>query len=119
MEMADHTYQAAFSDHGFANECERGRVDQTRHWWVQAEALLGFLNAWQLTGQTRYLEAVRTQWAYIRDVMIDRREGSEWYSLVDEHGAPGGKPIVEIWKCPYHNGRMCLEVLRRCGQEQL
>ena len=119
MEMADHTYQAAFSDHGFANECERGRVDQTRHWWVQAEALLGFLNAWQLTGQTRYLEAVRTQWAYIRDVMIDRREGSEWYSLVDEHGVPGGKPIVEIWKCPYHNGRMCLEVLRRCGQEQL
>ena len=111
--MADHTFADALSDHGFANECERGRVDGRRVWWVQAEALLGFLNAWERTGEARYREAVRSQWRYIRDVLRDPREGSEWYWFVNEDGTPGDRPIVEPWKCPYHNGRMALEVLRR------
>lgn len=114
LQMADHTYFAAFTDHGFANECEKGAVNQKRIWWVQAEALLGFLNAWERTGDQRYRDAVLTQWAYIRDVLIDRRPGSEWYWYVREDGTPGSdEPIVEPWKCPYHNGRMALEVLKR------
>ena len=114
LEMADHTYHAAFTDHGFANECEKGVVNQKRIWWVQAEALLGFLNAYEKTGEERYKNAVLTQWAYIRDHLIDKRPGSEWFWYLREDGAPGGdQPIVEPWKCPYHNGRMCMEVLRR------
>ena len=114
LEMADHTYHAAFTDHGFANECEKGVVNQKRIWWVQAEALLGFLNAYEKTGEERYKNAVLTQWAYIRDHLIDKRPGSEWFWYLREDGAPGGdQPIVESWKCPYHNGRMCMEVLRR------
>ncbi len=117
LEMADHTYEAAFTDHGFCNESERGVVDKTRIWWVQAEALLGFLNAYQLTGEERYREAYLSQWRYIRDVLIDRRIGSEWFWSVGEDGRPAEKPIVEPWKCPYHNGRMCLEIIRRLGKE--
>lgn len=114
LEMADHTWRAAFTDHGFANECERGAVNQRRIWWVQAEALMGFMNAWEKTGEDRYRDAVLTQWAYIRDVMVDRRPGSEWFWYVNEDGAPGSdEAIVEPWKCPYHNGRMCMEALRR------
>ena len=114
LEMADHTYRAAFTDHGFANECEKGVVNQKRIWWVQAEALMGFLNAWEKTGEKRYRDAVITQWAYIRDVLIDKRPGSEWFWYVQEDGTPGGdEAIVEPWKCPYHNGRMCMEFLRR------
>ena len=112
--MADHTLSAAFTDHGFANESERGKINQKRIWWVQAEALLGFLNAWEHTGENRYRDAVLAQWAYIRDVLTDPRPGSEWFWYVHEDGAPGSdEPIVEPWKCPYHNGRMCLEVLKR------
>ena len=112
--MAKETYEKAFTDHGFANECECGRIDTTRIWWVQAEALVGFLNMWQKTGETRYKEAVETQWRYIRDVMADKRPGSEWFWSVDESGHPiPGKPIVEPWKCPYHNGRMAFEVIER------
>lgn len=111
--MADHTYRAAFTERGFANECEKGVVDQKRVWWVQAEALLGFLNAWRHTGEARYREAVAAQWRFIRDVLTDPREGSEWYWYVMPDGTPGKLPIVEPWKCPYHNGRMALEVLRR------
>ena len=114
--MAEHTLQAAFTDHGFANESECGRVDTKRVWWVQAEALLGFLNAWQRTGEARYRQAALTQWRYIRDVLVDRRNGSEWYWYIHEDGTPGELPIVEPWKCPYHNGRMALEVMRRSPQ---
>jgi mannobiose 2-epimerase len=80
---------------------------------VQAEALLGFLNAWQKTGEEKYLDAVRHQWTFIKEHMADPREGSEWFWWTSEHGIPVEKPIVEPWKCPYHNGRMALEVMRR------
>jgi len=119
LEMADHTYAAAFTDHGFANECEKGVVDRKRIWWVQAEALMGFLNAYEKTGEKRYRNAVLSQWDYIRDVMTDKRPGGEWYWYVNEDGTPGSdEPIVEPWKCPYHNGRMCFEVLRRGKKEE-
>lgn len=116
MAMADHTLSAAFTDHGFLNECECGRVETSRIWWVQAEALLGFLNAWERTGETRYADAARTQWAYIRDHLIDRRPGGEWFWRLDADDRPSDQPIVEPWKCPYHNGRMCMEVMRRAPE---
>ncbi len=117
MSLADCTLAAAWTpDNGFANESEKGVVDQTRVWWVQAEALVGFLNAWEKTGEERYLTAARAQWDYIRRKVIDPRPGSEWFWSVREDGTPVEKPIVEPWKCPYHNGRMCMEVIRRCGK---
>ena len=118
LEMADHTYQAAFTGRGFANESERGTVNTQRIWWVQAEALVGFLNAWQHTGEQRYLDAAQSQWRYIRDVLSDKRPGSEWFWYANEDGTPGQKPIVEPWKCPYHNGRMALEAMKRLKEEK-
>ena len=111
--MADQTSREALTDHGFANECERGVVDTTRVWWIQAEALVGYLNAWERTGEARYRDAVISQWRFIKTAMIDRRPGSEWYGYLREDGTPIELPIVEPWKCPYHNGRMALEVMRR------
>ena len=113
LDLADHTLSVAFTEHGFANENERGHIDETRVWWVQAEALLGFLNAWEHTRETRYLDAVLSQWTYIKNFMIDKRPGSEWFWSLGPDGTPNVKPIVEPWKCPYHNGRMAMEVLRR------
>ena len=113
LNLAECTYEIAFTDHGFCNESENGKIDTTRIWWVQAEALLGFLNAFEKTADVRYKEAVCLQWKYIRDVLCDPRPGSEWYWSVNENGTPNKKPIVEPWKCPYHNGRMCFEILRR------
>ena len=111
--MAEHTLREALTDSGFLNECECGRVNDMRIWWVQAEALLGFLNAWQRTGDPRFRDGMLSQWRDIRDVLRDPREDSEWYWYVAADGTPGEKPIVEPWKCPYHNGRMALEVMRR------
>lgn len=115
LDLSGQVYKTAFDGHSFANECEKGVVDETRVWWVQAEAVVGFLNAYQLAPkQVEYLEAAREEWNYIKEHLIDRREGSEWFWDVDKKGEPvSRKPIVEPWKCPYHNGRMCMEVIKR------
>ena len=111
--LADSVLRAAFNG-SLANECEKGVVDGHRVWWVQAESVLGFLNAWEKTGEDRFRQAAVDVWHYISDVITDRRPGGEWFWRLDENGAPDReKPIVEPWKCPYHNGRMCMELIRR------
>ena len=78
----------------------------------------GFLNGYQKEPSCEYyLEAAKDIWAYIRDYLIDKRNGSEWYWALDADRHPLEKPIVEPWKCPYHNGRMCMEVIRRLQSE--
>ncbi len=107
-------YNRAYENHSLANEAENGVVDTTRVWWVQAEAVVGFLNEYQKSpGRLEYLTASMDIWCYIKKYLVDPREGSEWFWSVDKDGRPQEKPIVEPWKCPYHNGRMCFEVIRR------
>ena len=112
--LADEILHTAYRDHSVCNEAENGKVDTTRVWWVQAEAILGFVNAWKKEPQrTEYRDAAADIWHYIETVMVDKRPGSEWFWSVDAQGNPHHKPIVEPWKCPYHNGRMCMELIRR------
>lgn len=108
-------YKVAFDGHSLANECERGVVNMHRIWWVQAETVIGFLNGYQKDpSRKEYLQAAESEWQFIKDHVIDKRAGSEWYWEVDEDGRPyPNRPIVEPWKCPYHNGRMCMEVMKR------
>ncbi len=114
-EMAHEILRRAYANGSVMNERERGVDNTTRVWWVQAEAVLGFLNAWEKEPDCgAFREAAGTVWRYINTTLVDPRPGSEWYWEVDEHGVPSSrKPIVEPWKCPYHNGRLCLEILRR------
>lgn len=96
------------------NEIEDGRVDSKKVWWVQAEAVLGFLNGFQKDSSRQdYLESAGKIWDYIKDHMIDKRKGSEWLNELKKDGTPIKKEIVGPWKCPYHNGRMCFEVINR------
>lgn len=108
-------YETAFDGHSLANECDRGVVNAHRVWWVQAETVVGFLNGYEKTPEhDEYKEAAIAQWEFIREYVIDTRPGSEWFWEVNADGSPiAGRPIVEPWKCPYHNGRMCIEVLKR------
>lgn len=111
--LEDQIYKEAFKEHSLLNECERGIPNKNRVWWVQAEAVVGFLNAYEKTGEERYKEAVREIWDFIDTKIVDHRKGSEWFWQIDENGNPDKRPIVEPWKCPYHNGRMCFEIIRR------
>lgn len=113
-ELAKAIYENAYYDHSIANECERRVVDDTRIWWVQAEAVLGFVNLWQKCGAPAYRDAAVDILGFIEKKLVDHRPGSEWFWCLDGQGDPiPEKPIVEPWKCPYHNGRMCLELIRR------
>lgn len=113
--LTERIYEVAFDGHSLANECENGVVNQHRIWWVQAETVVGFLNGYQKDrNRKEYLEAAKSQWQFIKDHVIDKRKGSEWFWEVNPDGTPIlDRPIVEPWKCPYHNGRMCFEVLKR------
>ena len=114
-ELESCVYERAYWKHSLANEAENGVTDTTRVWWVQAEAVTGFLNAWQKAPEHgEYRKAAGQIWEYIKKYLVDVRPQSEWFWCVHEDGSPvEGRPVVEPWKCPYHNGRMCIEVIRR------
>ncbi len=108
-------YKCGFNGISMPQEAENGIVNEDRVWWVQAETVNGFLNACDKDPQNEaYRNAYLSEWKYIQEKIIDKRAGSEWFWKLDKNGVPDHeKPMVEPWKCPYHNGRMCFEVIRR------
>ncbi len=118
--LAVNIYNRAFVNGSVLNEAENGVNDTTRIWWVQAESIVGFINeGMKIPGtdeSSKYFKAAEALWEYIKEFIIDKREGSEWFWSVNADGEPCQKPIVEPWKCPYHNGRMCIEIVRRMKQ---
>lgn len=117
-DLEQNIYDTAYRKHSLKNECERGVDNEWRIWWVQAESVVGFYNAWQKAPEKEYFrEAAEDIWGFIKTCVTDPREGSEWYWRTDENGKPDlEKPIVEPWKCPYHNGRMCMEIMKRAAK---
>ena len=114
--MTEETYKQAYVHHSMPAECEKGVVDERRVWWVQAEAITGFYNGYQnWPERAEYAEAARSIWEFVKAyVMMPGKTPTEWYWYVDKDGKPAlEEPIVEPWKCPYHNGRMCMEMIRR------
>jgi mannose/cellobiose epimerase-like protein (N-acyl-D-glucosamine 2-epimerase family)/predicted GH43/DUF377 family glycosyl hydrolase len=90
-----------------------GHVDLQRDWWIQGEAVVGNVDAWQETGDGSYLAAAIRLWNYIEDKVIDHENG-EWFWGVSAEGKPLlDRPKGGLWKTCYHNGRACLEILER------
>ena len=120
LDLLESATERAFTDHGLHYEIVDGVVNTTRAWWPQAETMLGFEFGWRLTQDPVWLERLKTQWNYISRVTVDPREGSEWFNELREDGTLiEEKPMVEEWKCPYHNGRMCLRLLEAELPEEL
>lgn len=95
------------------NEKNNTHLDRTRVWWCQAEALVGFYNAWELSGNYNYLNAVIGLWNWIDTYQTDKKYG-DWFSEVSPEGIPDlTKPKGGNWKTPYHNARSCMELLNR------
>lgn len=113
--LREHIYEEGYTNDSLNNEKFKGEVDTTKIWWVQAEAVVGFINGYELDkSKVKYLHAARKIWEYIKEYMIDKRANSEWFYDLNNDNIPiSKKEIVGPWKCPYHNGRMCFEVLKR------
>jgi mannobiose 2-epimerase len=90
-----------------------GHVDSDRHWWVQAEAVVGFLNAWQLGGGSEYLDRALKTYDYIMSHLVDRGSGEWVWSIRADGSVNRDDDKAGFWKCPYHNSRMCLEIIER------
>jgi mannobiose 2-epimerase len=106
--------QGLDADGGLFYEGKDGEVvDANKEWWPQAEAVVGFLNAYQLSHEERFFEAARACWRFIERYIVDHADG-EWFWRVDRDGKPDvDEPKLSPWKSPYHNTRACLEAIRR------
>lgn len=94
-------------------DLDREHRDLDRHWWVQAETVVGYFNAWQFSGETKDLQRALDTWKYIQNHLIDRING-EWFWSVRADGSINREDDkIGPWKCPYHNSRMCLELIER------
>ncbi|MCB0009271.1 MAG: AGE family epimerase/isomerase, partial [Anaerolineales bacterium] len=128
IKMLDAVERVGFDKDGglFLESYRHGsHVRTNKHWWLQAETLVGFMNGFELTGQPRHWDNVRLSWQFIDQHVIDHERG-EWFTKVNRLGVPflvepAGDPSpyyrndwkVDPWKCPYHNGRACMEMIRR------
>ena len=106
--------QGLGADGGLLYEADpTGIIDTDKHWWPQAEAVVGFFNAYQLSGLQHFLNSAEKSWAFIDKCIVDHKHG-EWFWLVSQSGVPcAGHYKVDPWKCPYHNSRACFEVMER------
>lgn len=92
---------------------DTGQIDRERHWWVQAETVIGFLNQYQYFNDEISLNKALDCWQFIQQNLIDWENG-EWFWSIYEDGSINRKDDkAGIWKCPYHNSRMCLEIIER------
>ena len=90
---------------------ETGHLDMDRHWWVQAETVVGYVNAFQLSKNADFLDKAIDCWQYIKNHIIDPVGGEWFWSIRADGSANRNNDKAGMWKCPYHNGRMCMEIM--------
>ncbi|NEW82325.1 MAG: N-acyl-D-glucosamine 2-epimerase [Mariniphaga sp.] len=94
-----------------------GEVNNSRDWWPQAEAIVGLINAYELSGEEKYLTKAIKCWDFTNKYLVDHKDG-EWFNAVSATRAISKGDKAGFWKCPYHNGRMCMEVIERVSMKE-
>jgi mannobiose 2-epimerase len=114
VQMADVSQEGLDTDGGLWYEFdpEKKKLIKEKHWWVQAESLVGFYNAYELTGDKKYLDIVFNNWEFINKHILDKQNG-EWFWGIYKDYSLIQKDKAGFWKCPYHNSRACLELMQR------
>jgi cellobiose epimerase len=115
VKMAHISQKGLDADGGMWYEKEQDLLIKEKHWWPQAEAMVGYLNAYQLSNEMKYLDLSFNSFSFIKNNLLDKQEG-EWHWGIYEDGSPMQKEKAGFWKCPYHNGRACMEVSHRLQQ---
>ncbi|MBG0858828.1 MAG: AGE family epimerase/isomerase [Bacteroidales bacterium] len=117
IKIADAASEGLMPDGGMLTEKDRatGRTRTTRSWWEQAETVVGYINAYELTGNEIYLNRAISAWNFIDRYFVDKVNGS-WFTSLSPEGVGGGDKAGN-WICPYHSGRMCLEIIERVSEK--
>jgi len=90
-----------------------GHTDTQRHWWPQAEAVVGLINGFELTGNQNWLKMADGCFDFILEKLVDKQNGEWHWGVYSDGSINNTDDKAGFWKCPYHNGRMSLEVMRR------
>jgi mannobiose 2-epimerase len=117
--LAEAAYRDGIDDDGslFYEGASQGLVDASKAWWVQAEAMVGFYNAYQLTGQQHFAQAAHRCWTYIQTRVVDRVHG-DWYKRLHRDGAPDDTGYkVGPWEDPYHHSYVIVDPRTRRGMQ--
>lgn len=115
--MIAHVYEEGYDSNRKAvmAECENGVDAVQKIWWVQAESIIGFTNGYERdNSHVEYRQAAEDIWQFTLNEIVEDGSGREWIQETDSE-AGNTLPMVSPWKCPYHNGRMCLEMIKRLG----
>lgn len=102
-----------------------GQRNPSRDWWVQAETVVGCINQYQMTGESIWMDRAKAEWDFIRRNIICPDGEWYWSAIPDVNGSSAGLEFspntiddrAGFWKCPYHNGRMCMEVIERLSDQ--
>ena len=89
-----------------------GHLVKEKHWWPQAEALVGFYNAAQLTGEESFYKKFENSWAFIKNHIL-HKEGEWVWGVNEDYSIMKSEDKAGFWKCPYHNARACIEIINR------
>lgn len=114
VKIADAASEGLDKDGGlwYEYETDSNHLIKEKHSWPQAEAMIGFFNAWQITGDEGYYKKSFASWQFVKDYIIDHAN-KEWFWGVKERYEIMNEDKVGIWKCPYHNTRACIELVKR------
>ena len=111
--IAQASIEGIQTDGSMIHERKDGRDDKERQWWVMCEQVIGFLNQWQLFGDETDRQRAEAAYQYILTNLIDTADG-EWYWAIHADGTiDRDNDKAGFWKCPYHNSRMCLNIMDR------
>lgn len=115
IKLAESTLRRAIDlDGGIFFEGNHGHlIDTEKEWWVQAEAIVGFYNAYQISGNPQFAEIAYRVWGFIQKFVIDRENG-DWFKRIKKDGTPNhNRYKAGPWECPYHHSRLCFEMMQR------
>lgn len=115
LKITDAASEGLRPDGSLIYERDGDHTDCERHWWVQAESVVGFMYAYKNSGKSTYKEKALNAWNYIRENLIDDEEGEWYWSRLDDRTINRNENKAGFWKCPYHNGRMCMEMIENFG----
>ena len=97
----------------YEQNVDTASIDADRHWWVQAETIVGYINLYQHFDDKLSLSRALQCWEFVKRNLIDRENGEWYWSLRADGSVNRNEDKAGFWKCPYHNGRMCMEIMER------
>jgi mannobiose 2-epimerase len=115
VKVADAAKRGLDKDGGlwYEYDADADHLIREKHSWPQAEAMVGFFNTWQTTGIDDYLRHSLDSWEFVKNYILHKEKGEWYWGVTDNYRSMPGQDKVGLWKCPYHNSRACVEIIKR------